>query len=390
MRALLQHPLLTADGPHATEFGLVRRHSEWLRKWLAHYTGWSLVVDSELARLRKTPVDSIEQGRPAKDAKSDVPFSRRRYVLLCLALAVLEQADRQTTLGELADRIAGYFAADSAIAEAGISFDLESFDQRRDLVQVIRLLLEMRVLRRVSGDEDQFLSKKGDALYNINRPALATVLCVKRGPSTVKELSLDDRVAAITEETVPDTDEGRNRRLRSRITRRLIDDPIVYYDELDQAEFDYLNSQRGRLLQQVEQATGLVPEVRREGIAMLDTRGDATDLGLPEEGTDGHLTLLVAQYLADELRKQQTTIGEVALSQFIAKLIDEHSHHWRKDVTASGAVDSLTQQTVERLRALGLVRWNAGRILPLPAIARYALTDIDETSSIHTKDGILQ
>src|ERR1051325_6859700 len=148
MRALLQHPLLTADGPYATEFGLVRRHSEWLRQWLAHYTGWSLIVDSELARLRKTPVDSIEQGRPAKDAKSDVPFSRRRYVLLCLALAVLEQADRQTTLGELADRIAGYFTADSAFAESGISFDLESFDSRRDLVQVIRMLLEMRVLRR--------------------------------------------------------------------------------------------------------------------------------------------------------------------------------------------------------------------------------------------------
>jgi uncharacterized protein (TIGR02678 family) len=249
MRALLQHPLLTADGPHATEFGLIRRHSEWLRKWLAHYTGWSLMVDSELARLRKTPVDSIDQGRPARDAKSEVAFTRRRYVLLCLALAVLEQADRQTTLGELANRIAGYFVADSAIAEAGISFDLESFDQRRDLVQVIRLLLEMRVLRRVNGDEDQFLSNKGDALYNINRPALATVLCVKRGPSTVKELSLDERVAAITEEPVPDTDEGRNRRLRSRITRRLIDDPIVYYDELDQAEFDYLNGQRGRLLQ---------------------------------------------------------------------------------------------------------------------------------------------
>ena len=85
------------------------------------------------------------------------------------------------------------------------------------------------------------------------------------------------------------------RRLRSRLIRRLLDDPVVYYDELEHGEMDYFNSQRSRLLSQVEQATGMVPEIRKEGVAMLDRRGDATDLGLPEEGTDGHLTLLVAQ-----------------------------------------------------------------------------------------------
>jgi uncharacterized protein (TIGR02678 family) len=372
---LLQHPLLTADGPLATEFGLVRRHATWLREWLAHYPGWGLTLHSEVARLRKTPADAGVGNRPARDPKNESAFSRRRYVLLCLLLAVLEQEDRQTALGQLADKLTTTCAADPAIAEAGIIFDLGSIDQRRDLVHVVRLLLDFGVLRRRHGDEEQFLAGKGDVLYNISRPILAAMLCVKRGPSTVDETLLEDRIAAITEEPQPETSDGRTRRLRSRLMRRLLDDPVVYYDELEPAEYEYLNSQRGRLLYQVEQATGMVPEVRREGIAMLDVRGDATDLGLPEEGTDGHLTLLVAQFLADELRENRAIVGRAALREHVAALIEVHKGHWRKDVGMPGAADVLTEQVTERLESLALIRRAAGGIRPLPAIARFSLSN---------------
>lgn len=371
---LLQHPLLTADGPLATEFTLVRRHATWLREWLAHCPGWGLTLHSEVARLRKIPVDGGVGSRPAREPKNEIAFTRRRYVLLCLLLAVLEQEDRQTALGQIADKLTTACAADAALAEAGIVFDLCSIDQRRDLVQVVRLLLDIGVLRRRHGNEEQYLAGKGDVLYNISRPILTAMLCVKRGPSTIGATLLKDRIATIIEEPLPETDESRTRRLRSRLVRRLLDDPVVYYDELEQAEFDYLNSQRSRLLQQVEQATGMVPEVRKEGIAMLDVRGDATDLGLPEEGTDGHLTLLVAQFLADELRRNRVVVGRAALGQHVAELIAVHKVHWRKDVALPGAADMLMEQVVERLESLALVRRVAGGIQPLPAIARYSLS----------------
>lgn len=371
--AHLQNPLLTADGPRATEFGLVRRHVGWLRDWLAHHAGWGLTLHSEVARLQKTPVDLRVGSRPARDPKNQRAFTRRRYVLMCLLLAVLEQEDRQTTLGQLAEKLTTLCSGDAALAKAGIVFDLSSMDQRRDLVQVVRLLLDFGVLRRRHGDEEQYLAEKGDVLYNIGRPILAAMLCVKRGPSTVEETLLENRIAAIIEEPLPETNEGRTRRLRSRLMRRLLDDPVVYYRELEEAEFDYLSGQRSRLLSQVEQATGMVPEVRKEGIAMLDARGDATDLGLPEEGTDGHLTLLVTQFLADELRQNRAIVGRAALGQHVAELIEMHKGRWRRDVALPGAAEILMEQVVERLELLALVRRVAGGIQPLPAIARYSL-----------------
>jgi len=381
LRTLLQQPLLSADGPYAVEFGLVRQHAEWLRDWLAQNTGWALQVDSELARLRKTPADLADDTRAARDGKTGVPFTRRRYVLFCLALAALERSDRQTALGKLADDVVGLLTAEPAFSAAGIVFDLLSRDQRRDLVQVIRFLLDLRVLTRMHGDEEQYLNERGDVLYNINRPALAAILNVKRGPSTIGADTLDERLAALVEEPLPDTEEGRNRGLRWRLVRKLVDDPVVYYDDLTEEELTYLHSQRSRLLRQIEDGSGLVSEVRREGIAMVDERTELTDLGMPEEGTDGHLALLLAEHLAEHLRLVgSVAVGYAALHQHVRELIAEHRGHWRKDVVQPGAEVAVLAQTVDRLESLRLVKRTEDSVLPLPAIARYALDNVREAS----------
>lgn len=382
LHALVQHPLLSAAGPLSAEFGLVRRHAAWLRDWLARNPGWSLQIDSETARLRKTPADLADGARPAREPTNGLPFSRRRYVLLCLALAALERADRQTTLGRLAEAIVGFAAADPALAAAGVSFDLTGQDQRRDLVHVMRLLLDLRVLVRVHGDEQQYLAARGDVLYNVNRPALAGMLNVKRGPSTIDETALDRRLDALVEEPVPDTGDGRNRHLRSQLTRKLLDDPIVYYDQLSDDERAYLSSQRAFLIGQIHEATGLIPEVRREGIAMVDEVGDMTDLGLPEEGTEGHLTLLLAEHLAERARRDgPVAVGYMALRHYVAELIVRHRSHWRKDVSEPGAEFTLTEQTIDRLEALRLVRRTDDGVVPLPTLGRYALDSVEETEA---------
>ena len=377
LRGLLQTPLLTADGTHAAEFGLVRRHADELRDWLAHHANWTLQVTSELARLRKTPPDSTDCTRAARDVRTDAPFTRSRYVLLCLALAALERSERQTTLGRLAEAMLGFFTGDPALAACGLSFDLKSMDQRRDLVQVIRFLCDRRVLWRRQGDEEQFVKdERSDVLYNVNRPVLTGMLCVRRGPSTTTATDFDERLAAIVEEPMPDTEDGQNRQIRVRLMRRLLDDPVLYYANLESDERAYLDRQRGFMLRNIHDATGLAPEVRAEGIAMLDPCGDLSDIAFPEEGTEGHLTLLIAEFLADWLRQRgNDTVGFADLCAHTAGWIAEHRRHWRKDATAPAADRVLTEVTIERLEALRLLRRVPDGIQPLPAIARYALAE---------------
>src|SRR5207244_7848535 len=118
------------------------------------------------------------------------------------------------------------------------------------------------------------------------------MLNVRRGPSTIEEATLGRRLETLVEEPVPDTDEGRNRRLRSQLTRKLLDDPILYYDRLTDVERTYLSSQRAFLLSQIQEATGLVAELRGEGIARVREAGVVADRGLAAGRSGGHAPLL--------------------------------------------------------------------------------------------------
>ncbi|MFI0235757.1 TIGR02678 family protein [Streptomyces sp. NPDC016845] len=364
-RALLKRPLLLAHGGYADEFRLVRRHAAELREWFERNTGWGLQVDAESARLRKTPGRLDDAGHPARETnRAQAPFTRRRYVLLCLALAALERGENQTALGRLADHIVQE-ASDPRLVAAGVEFTLERRDERLDLAAVVRLLLELGVLRRVAGDEEAYISGAGDALYDVERRVLAGLLATRRGPSTLTVASLD----ALTAESGLDTDELRFRAIRHHLTRRLLDDPVLYYDELSDAELAYLTKQRPFILARINELTGLVAEVRAEGIAMVDPSDDLTDVRMPEQGTHGHVTLLLAEHLAGVRRP----VRDSELRSRVRALAAEHAGFWSKSAKAPGAEAELVEQALVKLAALGLVDRTPEGAVARPALARYAV-----------------
>jgi uncharacterized protein (TIGR02678 family) len=365
LRALLAKPLLVADADGET-LVLVRRHLTALRDWLDRETGWRLVVDSETARLFKTAPVLSDASHPARGHNKE-PFGRRRYVTLCLALSALARADTQTTLGSLADDVLTA-AAEPGLAATGFTLTLDSRADRSDLVAVVRLLLGWGVLSRVAGDEDAYLSGGADVLYDVRRPVLGVLLSGIRGPSTVTAATFSQRLAELTAEPVAESDDLRNQALRRRLTRRLLEDPVLYYDELDDEERAYLLSQRHAITRRIASATGLVPEMRAEGIAMVDPEDELTDVRMPEQRTDGHVTLLVAEHLA---RREQATVGE--LRAFVRHAAAEHAAYWRKGVTEPGAETELLAIALEKLSALRLVDADGDVVRPRPAIARFAL-----------------
>jgi uncharacterized protein (TIGR02678 family) len=372
LRALLMRPLL---GPSHAGFRSVRRQADRLREWFARETGWTLAVEREGARLYKRPSDTSDPTRGLPD------FDRRRYVLLCLACAVLERADLQTTLRELGERVME-LAADPAMTGRGFSFTLINASERRELVAVCRLLLEVGVLARVAGDEDDFIhsQSQGDSLYDVQRRALSGMLAAARGPSTWlpgdAPVSVEERILALAAEHVPDNEDGRRTAIRHALSRRLLDDPVVYMESLGVEEMNYFANQRGAMAVRLCEATGLVAEQRAEGLALTDD-GTLTDIAMPAEGTEGHVTLLVAEYLATHLRKSgssaSTTVG--AIAAFVRGATDSHGRYWRKSAREPGAEQELASIALRRLERLHLIECLGESVQPLPAISRFAIGD---------------
>jgi uncharacterized protein (TIGR02678 family) len=151
--------------------------------------------------------------------------------------------------------------------------------------------------------------------------------------------------------------------------RALLDDPVLYYDELSEPERTYLTAQRPLLMRRASERTGLLPEIRAEGIAMVDVREELTDVKMPEIGTDGHVALLITEHLA----ARDGECGVEELYALVRRLAEEHRSYWRRSTREAGAEVGLVEHALERLVALRLVHREENRVLPLPALGRFGL-----------------
>ena len=368
LRALLMRPLIASGDP---DLELVRRHAEYLRDWFGREAGWNLQVERQCARLYKRPATLTDATRGLPE------FDRERYVLLCLACAVLERAESQITLQALGARLLES-AADPELASRGFTYTLESARERRSLVGVCRLLLELGVLARVAGDEEAYINQSGDVLYDVHRRVLARLPSGTAGASliaaTQPALDFDGRLAALNDEYVPDSPESRRTALRYRLARRLLDDPVLYHDELTSEEREYLSSQRGPMAYRLAQASGLTAELRAEGLALVDADGELSDKHLPAVGTEAHATLLVAEYLARAAKTDGAMIHSLhELAAFLRDAADRYGRFWRKDAREAGAELELAREAIDRLAALRLLQHVENGVRPLPALHRYTI-----------------
>ena len=385
IRALLRTPLMNSTHE---DFTAVRRQFEAVRDWFAREAGWTVQVGREGARLYKRPADLSDATRGLPD------YDRRRYVLLCLACAVLERADPQITLRALGEELL-LFAQEPALAAAGFTFTLGAQHERRELVAACRTLLGYGVLLRVVGDEEGFVREGGDtqdALYDVNRHLLSSVLAAVRGPSTwpigEAPATPDARLRALTAEHVPDSDEGRRTAVRHHLARRLLDDPVLYLDSLEGETLAYCLNQRGPLASRLGEAAGLAAEQRAEGLALVDENGALSDVAMPAEGTKAHATLLVAEHLAR--RSFRRTPGdrghavqpdeaarEDEIAAFLAEARDHYGRYWSKSAREPGGERELADAALTQLEKLRLIRRVGGAVHPLPALARFALGESD-------------
>lgn len=386
IRLLLANPLIT-ERSDAESFELVRRRQDLLTKWFDYYCGWSLTVESRLGYARLTKVRTAADGtRPARRSRSGrAAFDRRRYTLLCVVAAEL-LTKPVTTIGLLASQVAQATAADAAIP----NFDSAQKADRRAFVDALRLLESYGAIEVVDGSTETFVdSDEAKVLYRVDTTLLMRLLSAPSGASRltapVEEIPerFDELLAAITVEQrygprlTSDgeydaaTENQRNLWLRHSIFRRLLDEPVVYRDELTEAQLSYLNSPTGRqMLRRAGTEAGFVVEERAEGWLFVDTDAIATDSKFPDDSSNAKVAALLLLELitaasggitAEQLRPE----AEALLRKF---------PRWAQTYRSDDGTDRLVADAVAVLEQFGLVWRIGGLIRARPAAARYRVT----------------
>lgn len=358
VRSLLRQPVVH-EGDDPETLVLIRRHADWLRTFFDEQLGYRLTVEATHARLAKRPTPTGEP-RPLRTA-GGAAFDRRRYVLLCLQLAALERLGNQTVLSQLAEHVALLSADTPGVAP----LDLDMRHERLAFVDAVRFLVEVGVLQALEGDDTRFAAgdDEADVLYSIRERLAACMLTCAVPPSiSAGPHALDA--------TYADTDAGRNRLARHRLMRRLLEEPVLYYDELDASEAAYVASQRHYLTSRIEEATGFEVEVRAEGIAVLDPAMSCTDVAFPTGGTVSHAALLLGNTLSDA-GADGDVVPHARLRAEIDKLCRQHAGVWRSDVSGPAGRDRLLVEALDLLANLRLVDLTPEGVRRRPALFRY-------------------
>ena len=378
LRALLAEPFIGSDAP---VFKLIRRHDAELARRCTDLLGYRLHVTPSFARLVKVPTERMlrrgirvpPSGTGARDRSRDEwpRLSDRGVVVLFLTLAALERGGQQTVIGELADDV----AATGARAEPPIIVDLELRSERMAYADGLELLCHWGVLQLMHGRRGTFANKlprndEGEALFTVDRRRLALVL---RDPFAGLAAVTVDELAG---EADPATPEARTRQTRHRLARRLVEDPVLYLDELSEEERAYFLSQRGMLERRVEDWAGLTVERRAEGTAAIEAGRELTDLPFPAGSNVKQLALLLCDWLAGEHEASWPELRRV-----VRALLAQHERHWSRSPDDGEMVEAMLGQATALLLELDLVQHRPDGLCARPLCARFRAPEIREAGA---------
>ncbi|HWE89495.1 MAG TPA: TIGR02678 family protein [Pseudonocardiaceae bacterium] len=355
---LLANPVL--DGRrHPELFALVRnpRHRPVLIEWFASRLGYRLVVTDVAARLFRLPL-----GDTVLAARRFAAPSRRVLVLAILAAAGAEDADDVTTTQDLSDRVRALAQHEDVDLAP---YESDRFAERQLFVKAVRLLVDAGALRPIGRDtEDQRegWAHRRDRIggaYEVERELLLRMVdpVALRAALSLGGEPGDDREAA------------NDSAARFSLMRRLLELPVCLLADLTESERAYLASQRYRVLAWCAEMTGWVVEQRAEGLALIATDEDDTDLPFPRQRAVDFATLMVL----DELLAHQDAGGlldDERLDRAAAAVRVRHPRAMTKELSTDPAV---RERAVDVLRALDLLRPAAhpGTWWLTPAAARF-------------------
>lgn len=332
-RALLRRPLITAAQPD--ELRLALKWETVLRNEFGQKLGYRLDVSRSAARLLRRPAALT----PTRGARLGTGrhLTRWGYVYLCLTLAALEHPGHQVLASELLTRISQLARGDDRL-----QLDSTEFVQRRAFRDAVRYLEELGVLAVRDGDVDALLND-GQVLWDIDRDAAA--MCMVAAPSVLRSVT---SVADFIAEPVPSDSEGRSRRARHLLNRRMIDQPVVLLRDLSPDEADLAWRNRRREADNIARLTGCEIELRREGLALIDhPLHPISEASFPSGNSVAHAALLWLSALLDHLAGEPRVASasdDGASDAYDDGDMDVHQHR----VVARPAAEQLWEGVVEQ------------------------------------------
>jgi uncharacterized protein (TIGR02678 family) len=211
-----------------------------MKRFIYDFAGWKLIVNDKIVKLEKTPAEAkkfmgISEFEDVKD-----------YCLLCSILIFLDDKydGEQFLLSELIENI-------EKIISQTVDMDFTRFSDRKSLVRVLRFAQEKELVKISEG-----------SLENVESNREKEILYENTGLSSYFSVHYDIDISEFTdyrdfeniEKSYSDNEKGYAR--TSRVYRRLLLQPAMYWKSKDDVDGVYVKNQRNTISGRLDRYLG--------------------------------------------------------------------------------------------------------------------------------------
>lgn len=278
----------------------IKDNYENFNDFLTEKLGYNLIFHEDFVKLEKIP--GKPEGWMGIEGFTDV----KEYIFFMLLLMYLEDKNKeeQFVLSFVTEYISNQYPAEKV--------DWTKYSSRKSLVKVIKLALNLGIMKNNDGDEDEFSSNENaDVLYESTGISRYIVRVFSKD---IMECENVEDLMKLNWEGI-EQDKGIVR--RNRVYRRLLLSPVVYNQGIEDSDYEYIKRFRSSLQGNFENNLGWDLHVHKNGaLIVLSDDNKVGDL-FPSMKGESEAVLLFAKLIREKLEEGKLFLNlndEIVLS----------------------------------------------------------------------------
>lgn len=323
------------------------------QEFIKNKLGYKLIVNPYVIKMEKIP------GKPQAFMGIENFNSKLEYVFLCLILIYLEERTKgeQFILSGLIDYIQNLIAE---VDVQDIKIDFTIYSQRKAMVNVLKFIKDMGFIIMYDGDENKFAEDiENDVLYEVTG---VSKYFMRKFSSNITDCNLYTDIYE-KEQLGLEQDKGKER--RQRVYKRLFTENVVYKENEDDQDYNYIRNYRNVINQDVDKMLESTLEVHRNGAYILLTENKNFKNTFPSNRAISDVvsfinTIIVQKFKEGKFRKNindTINISEIEFAKLIRDIKEKYSKGFSKEFRELPE-NKLLEQTVNYMEQYDMLRYN--------------------------------
>ena len=279
---------------------------------------YDIIIKDDFIKLEKIP------GIPEEWMGINEFTEIKEYIFFILLITFLEDKNKeeQFILSSITEYIEHNYPDEK--------IEWTIFKNRKSLIKVMKFAIDIGIIKKNDGSEEEFSkSETGDVLYE------STGFIVRRFSKNIEDSeSYEDLLGA--EFSGISKDLGTVR--KNRVFRRLLLSPVVYNDENDNGDYDYIKSKRSFIRNTFEENLGWDIHIHKNGaLAALENSNEVKDI-FPNKKGESAAVLFINKEVrrninSGNLKKEDNdtvVMSNSEFDEFIIEVRRTHGHGFTK------------------------------------------------------------